>query len=224
MAELKLVIFDVDGTLVDSLANIKWAMGVAFEACDLTPPAAEDVRRIVGLSLPQAMARLSPGASDTECKALVTAYSEAFASKAEARPETNFFSGALECLRCLNEQDETLLAIATGKSRRGMNRILNTCKLGNLFQSVQVADDHPSKPNPSMIHSALADTGVDPERAVMIGDTTFDMDMGRAGGVRTIGVSWGYHTPAELEPRADAMISDFEALPASIERLIGERN
>ncbi|PTX57194.1 phosphoglycolate phosphatase [Litoreibacter ponti] len=219
MGELKLVIFDVDGTLVDSLANIKWAMAVAFEACDLPQPDPDAVRGIIGLSLPVAMARLAPGASDAAQRALVLAYSEAFRSEAEARPETTFFPGALQAVQQLAEQDEVLLGIATGKSRRGMDRILRTYRLERLFQTVQVADNHPSKPHPSMIETCLADTGTEPHQAVILGDTTFDLEMGRSAGIGTIGVAWGYHDTASLRPHADMIIDDYAALDGALQQM-----
>jgi len=222
MGELRLVIFDVDGTLVDSLAHIKWAMSVAFEACDLPQPEPDAVRGIIGLSLPVAMARLLPGASDNTVRALVEAYSASFRSEAEARPETTFFPGAMQALSALSAQDETLLSIATGKSRRGMDRILRTYKLERLFQSVQVADNHPSKPHPSMIEQCLRDTGVEAKRAVIVGDTTFDLEMGRAAGVKTIGVAWGYHDTDALRPHADHIIEDFGALNGALQQIWGQ--
>lgn len=219
MAELRLVIFDVDGTLVDSLAHIKWAMSVAFETCDLPQPVEAAVRGIIGLSLPVAMDRLHPGLSDTALKALVTAYGESFRSQAEARPETSFFPGALQELQRLSQVEEVLLGVATGKSRRGMDRILSTHKLGPLFQTVQVADDHPSKPHPSMIETCLRDTGVEARNAIIIGDTTFDLEMGRAAGVGTIGVDWGYHETGSLRPFADQIVESFDALPGALENV-----
>lgn len=220
MATLKLVLFDVDGTLIDSFAHIQWAMAVAFETCDLSRPNPDAIRGIIGLSLPQAMLRLRPDLSETGIKALITAYAEAFGSKAEARPEVTFFPGALQSLQKLGQEDETLLGVATGKSRRGMDRIIRTYKLERLFQTVQVADDHPSKPHPSMIETALGETGVEAENAVIIGDTTFDMEMGRAAGIKTIGVSWGYHPTEHLHPHTDAIIDSFDALPAALAELI----
>lgn len=219
MAELRLVIFDVDGTLIDSLAHIKWAMAVAFEACDLPRPSDEDIRGIIGLSLPQAMDRLSPNASDSTLKALVVAYSQAFGSQAEKRPEISFFPGALNMLKALSERDHVLLAVATGKSRRGMDRIIRTYGFETLFQSVQVADDHPSKPHPSMVLQCLQETGVDADRAIMVGDTTFDLEMGRSAGVSTIGVDWGYHPTEHLRPFADAIVQDFDALHGAFDDL-----
>ena len=112
------------------------------------------------------------------------------------------------------------LGIATGKSRRGLDHVLAAHGLAPMFATTQVADDHPSKPHPSMIRAALAETGADPAQSVMIGDTSFDMDMGRAAGVRTIGVSWGYHPRAALAG-ADAVIDGFDALEAALDQLWG---
>jgi phosphoglycolate phosphatase len=217
MAELKLAIFDVDGTLIDSLAHIKWAMNVAFEAQGVAKPAEQDIRGIIGLSLPVAMARLAPDLDEPARTDLVRAYGEAFKTQAEAKPDVSFFDGALDVLNDLARRDEVLLGVATGKSRRGMDRILNNYQLGKLFQTVQVADDHPSKPHPSMIEAALSETGVEAENAVIIGDTSFDMEMGRLAGISTIGVRWGYHEDAALAPFADHMIDGFGDLDAVLE-------
>ncbi|MEL6466822.1 MAG: HAD-IA family hydrolase [Pseudomonadota bacterium] len=220
---MRLVIFDVDGTLVDSFARIRWAMATAFAACDLPIPDGEAIRGIIGLSLPVAISRLAPSVGETGLRALVEAYSESFRSRSAACPDTSFFPGALQALTRLNAQDDVLLAIATGKSRRGMSRILSTYKLAPLFQSVQVADDHPSKPHPSMVERCLRDTGVASDQAVMVGDTCFDLEMGRAAGVGTIGVSWGYHETHMLAPFADHLISDFDALDTALLQLWGAR-
>ena len=154
---------------------------------------------------------------------MMQAYKDAFNDlrgpdgKAELSP---MFSGAMDALQALHAQDNTLLAVATGKSKRGLDKMIERHGLEGLFVSQQVADFHPSKPHPAMVLQALADTGVDPKRAVMIGDTTYDMDMGRAGGVGTIGVSWGYHDVASLN--ADIVIDNFAALPAVIDQLTGQ--
>ena len=222
MTELRLVIFDVDGTLIDSQAHILAAMGAAFAAHDRPAPPRADTLSIVGLSLPVAMARLAPDLPDHH-DSLVAAYKDAFA-RLRLSPDgaalSPLFPGARAALDHLAGQDHTLLAIATGKSRRGLDHILDLHDLRGLFQSVQVADDHPSKPHPSMIHACLRDTGVDPRRAAILGDTTFDIDMGRAAGIRSIGVTWGYHPATALtRAGADALIDDFAALPETLDRL-----
>lgn len=223
MPDLRLVIFDVDGTLVDSQAEIMAAMTRAFASESLPMLDRPTVLSIVGLSLAEAFARLCPDVPVTQQTRMMQAYKDAFNDlrgpdgKAELSP---MFSGAMDALQALHAQDNTLLAVATGKSKRGLDKMIERHGLEGLFVSQQVADFHPSKPHPAMVLQALADTGVDPKRAVMIGDTTYDMDMGRAGGVGTIGVSWGYHDVASLN--ADIVIDNFAALPAVIDQLTGQ--
>lgn len=220
MSDLRLVIFDVDGTLVDSQAEIMAAMTVAFDVNGIAMPDRPTVLSIVGLSLDEAFARLCPDVPDR--KTLVEAYKDAFVDLrgADGKGERSLlFPGARDALDHLAGQDHTLLAVATGKSRRGLDKMLEKHGLTGMFHSEQVADHHPSKPNPSMVLTALNETGVVPRRAIMLGDTTFDMDMGRAAGVHTIGVSWGYHPADTLRP--DILIHDFAALPGAVDQLTG---
>lgn len=220
MTDLRLVIFDVDGTLVDSQAEIMAAMGGAFASEGLTLPERAAVLSIVGLSLNEAFQRLLPDADGAQHGRLVDAYKDAFAGLRTQNKELGpLFPGALDAINHLRAQDHTLLAVATGKSRRGLDKVLERHGLGGVFHSEQVADHHPSKPHPSMVLTALSETGVVPDRAVMLGDTTFDMDMGRAAGTKTIGVSWGYHPAAHLQ--ADHLIDNFAALPDAIDKVIG---
>ncbi len=220
---MRLVIFDVDGTLVDSQAEIMAAMTQAFASEALPMLDRQTVLSIVGLSLTEAFAVLCPNSELAQQTRLVQAYKDAFndlrgaGSKAELSP---MFDGALDALQMLHAQDDTLLAVATGKSKRGLDKMIERHGLEGLFISQQVADFHPSKPHPAMVLAALSETGVDAGRAVMLGDTTYDMDMGRAAGVGTIGVSWGYHDVASLN--ADLVIDSFAALPAAIDNLTGQ--
>lgn len=223
MSALRLVIFDVDGTLVDSQATICAAMARAYEGRNMVPPEAGAVRAIVGLSLPEAVARLSPGLEPAECDALAAAYRDAyFALRAEqgSAAISPLFPGAREVLEQFRAQDHTLLAVATGKSRRGLSALIEEHRLGGLFQSLQTSDTHPSKPHPAMLHQVLSETGVDAARAVMVGDTTFDMEMGRAAGTGTVGVGWGYHAAADLG--ADRVIGQFAELPGAVDELLGQ--
>ena len=220
MPDLRLVIFDVDGTLVDSQAEITAAMTLAFASEGLAAPERASVLSIVGLSLAEAFRALCPQSDHAQRARLVDAYKGAFMQLRSDNQEMGpLFPGARAALDGLRAQDHTLLAVATGKSRRGLDKVLERHRLTDVFHSEQVADHHPSKPNPSMILAALAETGVAPQRAVMLGDTTFDMDMARAAGVPRIGVTWGYHAAETLEP--DAMIEDFAALSGTVNRLIG---
>lgn len=216
----RLVIFDVDGTLVDSQADILSAMDRAFSLCAIEPPSRTEILSIVGLSLPQAFARLVPDSDTVVQDRLSQAYKQAYGDNrvvvgVEGSP---LFPGAREALDHLAGQAGTILAIATGKSRRGLDGLIAAHGLTGLFHSLQVADDHPSKPHPSMVLRALADAGVPAHRAVMVGDTTFDMEMGRAALVATIGVSWGYHPTESLN--ADRIIHRFADLPGTIDHLL----
>lgn len=216
---MRLVIFDVDGTLIDSQAEIMAAMGSAFQSEGLTLPERAVVLSIVGLSLAEAVKRLSPTSDQGQHGRLVDAYKDAFAGlRTQNREMGPLFPGAREAIDRLLARDDTLLAIATGKSRRGLDKVLERHGLTGVFHSEQVADHHPSKPHPSMILTALRDTGVTPDRAVMVGDTTYDMDMANAAGIRKIGVPWGYHPADQL--KADAMIDTFTALEAAVDRLL----
>ncbi len=219
MSDLRLVIFDVDGTLVDSQAEIMAAMTRAFAAEGLEMPSRAEVLSIVGLSLAEAFARLCPDAGAAQQARLVEAYKDAFVGlRAEMKEMGPLFPGARDAIDALLARDDTLLAVATGKSRRGLDKVLERHSLTGVFHSEQVADHHPSKPNPSMILTALNETGVMQHRAVMVGDTTFDMDMARAAGIRTIGVPWGYHPAAHLMP--DMMIETFADMVPAVDNLL----
>ncbi len=196
---LRLAIFDCDGTLVDSQHSIVAAMQHAFDAVALPCPPRSTCLSVVGLSLPQAMARLVPQADAAFHHAIAEHYKRAFQSlRASGNLHEPIYEGIADLLDQLDESG-WLLAVATGKSDRGLKLLLDHHGLSGRFISLQTADRHPSKPDPSMIHQALGDAGVDPGQAVMIGDTSFDMVMARAAGVRALGVAWGYHSPAELE-------------------------
>ena len=156
-----------------------------------------EVLSIVGLSLPEAIARLAPQFDPALQDAIVSAYKQSFNTQRLAS-HPPLFPGARQALDDLAGREDVLLGVATGKSRRGLDHILAVYGLEGYFFTRQVADDHPSKPNPSMILAALAETGIAPARAIMVGDPTFDIDMGRAAAVRTLGVTWGYHPEACL--------------------------
>ena len=214
---MKLAIFDVDGTLSDSQAHILAAMTEAFRAVGLTPPPPAAVLAIVGLSLPVALARLAPEADAATQAAVVAAYKASYFTGRAASPAP-LYPGAKACLLQLAGRADWLLAVATGKSRRGLEALIAHHGLEGLFTSLQVADDHPSKPHPSMVLEALRAAGVDAADAVMIGDTTFDIEMGRAAGVATIGVSWGYHPVSELEKaEAGRIVHSFSDLGRALQ-------
>lgn len=214
MTDLRLVVFDVDGTLIDSQAHILAAMNGAFTGLGLPVPDRDAILGLVGLSLEILMPRLAPTQSQATHAALVQGYKDAFVAirkNKDAASLIPFFPGALDVVHNLHAEPETLLGVATGKSRRGLDKVLEGQDLSHRFVTQQVADHHPSKPHPSMLNACLADTGVDATRAVMVGDTSFDMEMAKAAGLFAVGVSWGYHDRAQLIA-ADVVIDRFEDL------------
>jgi len=210
----RLIIFDVDGTLIDSQADILAAMSAAFAVANVDMPQRDVVLGIVGLSLPQAFAALAPNAAPDLRTRMVSAYKEAYAEARITAMQDQIaplFAGMRDLLNALSEQDAVTLAVATGKSRRGLDALLEGHGLTPFFASTQVADNHPSKPHPSMVMAALDETGHDAAQAVMIGDTSFDMEMAQAAGVRGIGVTWGYHPQGRLAA-AHQIVGSSDAL------------
>ena len=210
----RLAIFDCDGTLVDSQAIICRAMREAFVAEQLPPPEDIATRRVVGLSLTEAMGSLLPDADRAFHVRLGESYKRAFQGlRATGQVEEPLFPGIVEVIKAL-DADGWMLAVATGKSDRGLQHCLEVHDIERYFISLQTADRHPSKPHPSMIVQAMADAGAVPETSVMIGDTSFDIGMGVNAGCRTVGVAWGYHEPQELfEEGADYVADRPDQLP-----------
>ncbi|OYZ88503.1 MAG: haloacid dehalogenase [Sphingomonadales bacterium 17-56-6] len=194
----RLAIFDCDGTLVDSQANICMAMEHAFERAGLAPPPRHNIRQVVGLSLVESMRVLIPDAADECHQDLTEHYRAAFLSlRNNGLVDEPLYDGIAALLSFLDESG-WMLGVATGKSDRGLTRCLDHHALRPLFVTLQTADRHPSKPHPSMVYQALAEAGADAANAVVIGDTVYDIHMGRAAGTRTVGVNWGYHQVEDL--------------------------
>jgi phosphoglycolate phosphatase len=187
-----LALFDCDGTLVDSQEAIVGAMNVAFDARGLPPPPAEAVRRVVGLSLLEAVAALLPGLGRPEHEAVTSLYREAFAAqRAAGLHQDPLYPGAVAALDALADAG-WLLGIATGKSMRGLLAILEGHGLRERFVTLQTPDSCRGKPDPHMVECAMAQTGAAASATVVIGDTIYDIGMARAAGAIGIGVGWGY--------------------------------
>ncbi|PKP93639.1 MAG: haloacid dehalogenase [Alphaproteobacteria bacterium HGW-Alphaproteobacteria-14] len=214
----RLAVFDCDGTLVDGQADVCWAMERAFTRAGLPAPDSQLVRRIVGLSLPVAVRELAPDLAEEQSRAVTEYYRASYrARREEGLLDEPLYDGMAELLTALHGAGWQL-AVATGKSDRGLNACLAAHGIADLFVSLQTADRHPSKPHPAMLEAALFEAGVAPHQAVMIGDTSFDMAMACNAGVRAIGVAWGYHAPHELLAHgALSVASNINALAEALE-------
>ena len=217
----RLAVFDCDGTLVDSQANICRAMEECFAGRRLDPPERAAIRRIVGLSLVPAIARLLPEADEALHVAMAEDYKRAFfalRTSGALDPEP-LFPGVAEAIESLHSAG-WLLGVATGKSDRGLRIILEHHGVHGRFVTLQTADRHPSKPHPAMLQTAIAEAGATPGTTAMIGDTSFDILMARAAETHAIGVAWGYHDPEELTAAgAHHVVTDARALAEHLEGL-----
>ncbi len=220
---LKLAIWDMDGTIVDSREVISTAMMRAFESCGLEPPDYDRTRRIVGLGLEEACQRLAPmGYPPDALSRLVEAYRAAFVLRRRDRDfREPLYEGAVETLQRLAGND-WLIAMATGKSRRGIAALFEMHPLAQYFDTIHCADDGPGKPHPAMVLEAMKATGAAGDETVMIGDATHDIEMGRNAGVHTVGVSWGFGRADELGAAgAHVIVDDFGALNGELDRFAG---
>jgi phosphoglycolate phosphatase len=218
---LRLAVFDCDGTLVDSAHSIVMCMQAACAAHGFAEPTADDVRAMVGLPLEQAIALLFPEMPADTVMAVREGYRESFGDlRQKGEVHEPLYHGTLEALAVLEEAG-WLLGVATGKAMRGLVATLSTHALEDRFVTLQTADLSQGKPNPDMLYKAMAETGVEPGATVMIGDTTFDMEMARNAGTLAIGVGWGYHEVEQLtKAGAHRVVDSYEELPEVIESLM----
>ena len=204
----KLVIFDCDGTLVDSQHNIVMAMNDAFAQAKLVPPTRAATLQVVGLSLIEAMEMLLPDADAAFHASMAEHYKQAFwRLRGNGLVDEPLYDGIAETIETLTA-DGWLLGVATGKSDRGLQLCLAAHRLTHRFITLQTADRHPSKPHPSMVEAAMAEAGASPDTTVMVGDTSFDMMMARTANVRALGVSWGYHPAEDLHAAGAHAVAD----------------
>jgi phosphoglycolate phosphatase len=217
---MKLVVFDVDGTLVDSQNLIVEAQSRAFASLGLPAPSRERALSVVGLSLIEAFNALTNGEGPSDL--LAQAYKEAW-QQLRATPGFHdpLYPGAHDLLTELAAREDCLIGLATGKSRAGVKNLCERHGWHSLFATIQTADDAPSKPAPDMFLRALAETGLSPRDACMIGDTTFDMAMAHNAGAHAIGVAWGYHRHEKLtKAGAKQIVTDFPSLREVLEEFV----
>lgn len=219
----KLVIFDCDGTLVDSQHIIMTAMHETFRSVGLDPVSDTAVRGTVGLSPFECMAQLLPGGDSATHKLLEENFKR-FYYRLRVEQSTGpdpLYAGTREALQALDSAGY-LLGVATGNSKRGLDRVLEEHDLAGMFVTLQTADNHPSKPHPSMIHAAAAEAGADVANTVMIGDTSYDITMSVRAGSHALGVNWGYHSVAELESAgARHVASTYSEIPGLVKKWLG---
>jgi phosphoglycolate phosphatase len=215
---MKLAVWDVDGTLVDSRSSIHRAAVVAANAIGIEPPTYEQVRQIVGVSLFEALQMMRPDLDPETIAAYTREFQNAFlAFHADPDFRESLYEGAHDALLRL-KADGWFLGMATGNSRRGVNRLTEKYGWTELFDASFCADDGPSKPHPHMLQCNLNHLGLGSHQAVMIGDTSHDIRMAREAGVHAIGVSWGFHTVEELElAGAHVIVHSFEELSAVLD-------
>ena len=219
---LRLAVFDVDGTLMDSATSIVDGVMACWQACGFKEPDPVHVRRIIGLPWKQSIAELIPGAGDAEFAAIRNYHDEVARGvrPPATRAEISLFPGALEILETL-EGAGYLLSIITSRSLDRLEEMLETQGIRSRFVALKTVDHGPGKPNPHLMLQTLSETGVEKQDAVMIGDTTFDILMACNAGTSAIGVSWGVHETVELhEAGAHRVVDRFHDIPDAIHGLI----
>lgn len=190
----QLLIFDWDGTLADSTAQIVEGVQNAFREHGLNQPPEEDIRQIIGLSLSEAITRLHPGLSARQTEALIDAYRQHYFHR---RLPTMLFAQAAAALPRL--QQHYWLAVATGKSRRGLDLALQETASAHYFLSTRTVDECAAKPQPEMVLSICDELGVAPADALVIGDTTHDLNMAYNARCHAVSVTTGAHAAAQLQ-------------------------
>jgi phosphoglycolate phosphatase len=217
---LKLVIFDCDGTLVDGQHMIVAAMTEAYRAHGIGVPDRETMLSVVGLSLVELFTELGKGDKQFPIASLAKHYGIAFQALRESGEHVEaLYPGAAEAVQALARRDDVALGIATGKSQRGVRRVLGHYGLLDHFITIKTADDAPSKPDPGMVREAMRETGAEPANTVMVGDTVYDVAMAQAAGAAAIGVAWGYHSRAALAATGAAVIDTFAMLEPELDKI-----
>lgn len=217
---MRLVVFDLDGTLINSEALIIETVRESFAAVGQAIPSDAAIRSISGITAREAMGILAPGVDEDSIDAILNSYRTHYQQRAGLAREP-LFDGALAALDRLQAQPETILAVATGKGHAGAITLLERHDIIDRFNSIQTPAHNRGKPDPQMIETAMERAGIGREATVMIGDTSHDMKMARAAGVKALGVAWGYHTVPELEAAgAHIVIDRMDDLVDTIDKLL----
>lgn len=190
----ELVIFDWDGTLIDSEAKIIACMQAAMRDAGLPILEPKSISNVIGLGMRETLETLYPGISDNDSKNMIDHYRLHFFAGEHSAP----FAGVPETLAAMAEQGY-FLAVATGKGRNGLNKALEATGFGRWFDATRTADETRSKPHPQMLQEILDQLGVMPDKALMVGDTEFDLEMAQHAGVASVAVSYGVHELERLQ-------------------------
>jgi phosphoglycolate phosphatase len=213
-----LVILDCDGTLVDSAGHIAAVFNQAIVSLGYAPLPAERIARIIGLSFDDALQHLLPESAADERARIIHTYRARYAVDGAGRDP--LFAGVREFLEAVRREGR-LMAMATGKSRAGALRVIAEHRLTDYFAAIRTGDVCRPKPHPEMLWQILDETGLSADRAVMVGDTTFDVEMARAAGIRAVGVGWGAHEADELSAAgADLVVPRLPDLALHLPRLL----
>ena len=191
----KLIVFDWDGTLMDSQARIVACMRAAIEEVGLPAHDEENLKNIIGLGLYEALNMLYPEGSDEDYQRLTERYRHHFLDANDT--PSPLFAGARELVTALHDAGH-FLAVATGKGRKGLDKVLDETQLGEYFHYTRCADETFSKPHPQMLLDIMEFTGMEPEQTLMIGDTEYDLQMANNAGVKSLAVSYGVHEKPRL--------------------------
>lgn len=222
---MQLILFDCDGTLADSFGLISETMRRCFATANLAEPELAAIHGIIGLSLDRAIAQLAPTVPVEQLPELVQIYKSEFHKvRAGGDLRESLFPGIDAMLRALAAQDDILLGMVTGKSRRGVRVIMETHGLDSLFQIARTADDCPSKPHPAMVLECCDEVGVEPSETIVIGDAVYDMMMARSAGATALGVTWGAQlAPALLTAGAHETVDTVDDLVLCLDGWLTQR-
>jgi len=218
---MRLVIFDLDGTLIDSEALIVGAVRDSFMAVNEPVPDDHAIRAISGITARDALAILAPRADEARVDVLLESYVSHYRARTAASREP-MFNGALQALDRLQSAPQTILAVATGKGYSSAVTLLEHHGIIGHFNSIETPTHNRGKPDPQMLETAMEKAGVDAAHSVMVGDTVHDMRMAKAGKIKAIGVAWGYHAVEDLKDAgADVVLQNFAELDAAVDDLVG---